>query len=1332
MTKLNKTYSIGLDIGNTSVGWSVVDEDYNILKFKKRNMWGVRLFDEGKTAANRRIARTARRRIQRRKERISLLKRCIGKMVIDVDQNFFMRLEKGCLTTDDKGYLYNLFVDDEFNDKKYYEQFETIYHLRKHLSTADEKADPRLIYLALHHIVKYRGNFLYEGVNFDVSNNSQIKETLKNALTTIFFEYPEITENMDALAENSLQILADAKLKRGLKKDNVIQVFVDMDKESKKIITEFVNLLLGYESNLTKLFSEHIIQKDDKDYKTNFSSTRYEDDIDFIESSLQDDFEVITLLHSVYSYIVLQDVLMGHNTICDAMIERYEKHKHDLEKLKKCIKTYGTLELYNKVLRNKNEKGNYYSYINNAGTTSKVELYAFLKKQLEANSDIASSDIYQSIKEDIDNENFLPKQNSKENSVIPYQMHELELVKILEKQAKFYPILMEEKEHIISLFKFRIPYYVGPLNDHSSHAWIKRNKQGKILPWNFEEKVDVLASAEQFIRKMTNCCTYLLTAPVLPKKSLVYTKYEVLNELNKIRINGKLIPTDIKMAIFNEVFLVNKKVKKKDIEAFYVRKQLSDLNSELEIKGFQKENEFASSLESWRDFKSIYGETFENNLEEIETLIEWITVYEDKKILKKRIEKVFPSVASDPMKMKKILKLRYTGWGRLSKELLSELKVKDKSDVYVSIMDCLEQTNMNFMQIINDKEVDFKHAIENYNMGGDTIDHIAYDQIAALQGSPAIKKGIWQTVQIVDEIVSIMGHEPNQIYVEFARSDEEKKRTQSKVKKLQDIYSLQQEDGYKDHEFIQAFQELKKLDKNAKLDSDRLTLYFIQQGKCMYTGKPLDISKLHLYQIDHILPQSFIKDDSIENKALVVSIENQNKGDNMLISPEIRKRQFGWWNFLLEKKLIGEKKFKNLTKAYITEKEELGFINRQLVETRQITKHVANLFKMVYSNTNIVSIKASLSSEFRKKFNLYKIRELNDYHHAQDAYLACVIGTFVLRKFPFLRKEFIFTQYDYLLNYKKETRNTNSTKLKYGFILNSIGDEASTNKETGEVVWEGTTTITKIRKCMNYKDCFITKKVEEKKGKLFEATIDSLDDLINTIDKTPHKVVALNKQRNDITKYGGFTSLKKAYGIAVVCKVKNKVKKQVLDIPRILANASSDKIIDYLKQETGSNDILIIKEKVLYNQLFEYEGGLYTMASASEWHNARQLILSEQSKKILYNLFHNKNEKPTSEELVSVYDEYLEKVRQYYPLLKGVHEKLLAQRENFINLEDKTKIMKELLNMTKANKDDGNLEDGKFVVSKRAGRMSKKVLDITKAVFIFQSITGMFEQRYKL
>ena len=39
-------YYIGLDLGTSSVGWAVTDENYNLVKKHGKDLWGVREFEE--------------------------------------------------------------------------------------------------------------------------------------------------------------------------------------------------------------------------------------------------------------------------------------------------------------------------------------------------------------------------------------------------------------------------------------------------------------------------------------------------------------------------------------------------------------------------------------------------------------------------------------------------------------------------------------------------------------------------------------------------------------------------------------------------------------------------------------------------------------------------------------------------------------------------------------------------------------------------------------------------------------------------------------------------------------------------------------------------------------------------------------------------------------------------------------------------------------------------------------------------------------------------------------------------------------------------------------
>ena len=88
---------------------------------------------------------------------------------------------------------------------------------------------------------------------------------------------------------------------------------------------------------------------------------------------------------------------------------------------------------------------------------------------------------------------------------------------------------------------------------------------------------------------------------------------------------------------------------------------------------------------------------------------------------------------------------------------------------------------------------------------------------------------------------------------------------------------------------------------------------------------------------------------------------------NAFQSPDIRKKMLPFWRLLYKNNLISAEKFNRLTRSTPLTNEELaGFINRQLVETRQATKIVANLLKELFPNTEIITVNAKAVSDFRK------------------------------------------------------------------------------------------------------------------------------------------------------------------------------------------------------------------------------------------------------------------------------------------------------------------------------------------------------------------------------
>ena len=78
-------------------------------------------------------------------------------------------------------------------------------------------------------------------------------------------------------------------------------------------------------------------------------------------------------------------------------------------------------------------------------------------------------------------------------------------------------------------------------------SWVVRKTNETVLPWNMDKVIDLDKTAEQFILNMTNKCTYLIGEDVLPKQSLLYEEYNMLNHLNVIKINDNRLTKEEKM-----------------------------------------------------------------------------------------------------------------------------------------------------------------------------------------------------------------------------------------------------------------------------------------------------------------------------------------------------------------------------------------------------------------------------------------------------------------------------------------------------------------------------------------------------------------------------------------------------------------------------------------------------------------------------------------------------------------------------------------------------------------------------------------------------------------
>ena len=1330
---MKQPYSIGLDIGTNSVGWAVINKDFRLHRYKHQNMWGAHLFDEAQKAATRRSFRSSRRRLARRKRRITLLQRIFDNEMQKVDPHFYLRLSESMLHVGDKSSTLELdanilFADRSFTDKSYREKYPTIYHLRSDLFHNSKKQDIRLVYLALHHIIKYRGNFLVEG---GVDN---VVSSFDNQNLQKFMDFIGTDESM---AKKVKAILLDRSLSRSARKSDIINL-LQPSSDKRRAVSEAVGAVIGLKWNANKLFED-----DSLEAKGEFSNKNYEEQRDEIAAAIGDDrYELVETLESVYQWTIFSQFIRKDSCLSDIMVEKYDAYRQDLSDLKSLFHEFLPKESYKSFFHGdaaEFERYNKHKY-------SLEDLYKSIKKHL--GNTVKEDPRYQRFEKRAELGEFLARQRIRDNGAIPHQIHQYELERIVDNQAQYYPFLAQNRDKIISIFTFKLPYYIGPLKTGGDFAWSVKKKDGVIYPWNFDEIIDDEASAEKFIDRMRNNCTYLPDEEVLPKNSLLYQEYEVRNELKNVTVNGERLSPDIQNRIVDELFNKEPSVTHKKLIKYLYDNQIYNTTS-LIISGTAKEKSFASSRKSYIDFTQKVGVAITpKNQQAIEEVIKWITLFEDKKILAKKLLKY--SNIFNESQLRTILKLNYSGWGRLSCKLLDGITAHTPYGE-LTVIETMCSSKDNFMQIIQSDQYEFKKIIDDI-LSVNQRAEITYDDINNLAGSPGIKRALWRSVRIVGEIVDTIGYEPKLISIEMARNEGEKIRTKSRYSQLEKMYKELYGKEYTKSDIKSQLANYKD-----KLDRKKYYLYFLQNGKCAYTGDPLDIENdLRDSEIDHILPRSLTKDDSLDNTVLVLCKENQRKLDDYPIAPDIQNHMRPIWTSLKNAKLMSQLKFQRLTsQKQLSEDRVAGFVNRQLVETRQITKHLARILTEKYhdSATEVFTIRAGMSSEYRRIHDLPKCREVNDLHHAKDAYLAAVLAQYIKIRYPKLDKAFVYGEYMKFKS-KKQTNMDRSS-----FILASMSYDL-TNTETGEIIWQSKITHDVIDRTMKYNDCLITKKTEIGDNQFYDQTI---------YGKNSGATMITRKANLPVDKYGGYSGRKAAYFMAIryLKQVRNKdvFVNEIISVPTqtyTLEKTKPGSINEYLHNSYRQTTTLL--PKIPINQKIEYDGNEQFVVGSSEVTNAKQLKLpynieyavAVALKQGIPRITITEEQAASDDELQNKRNKQIErrdKVIDGVEKFWGIYaEKLANQYQQFgnagpnaqsalaeyseLSLDDKIKVIGLVLRATHAGSDRVDMKGSEnkpvfpeLGLPNSFGRMAGKSLDPTKLTFVYESITGLHRRK---
>ena len=434
-----------------------------------------------------------------------------------------------------------------------------------------------------------------------------------------------------------------------------------------------------------------------------------------------------------------------------------------------------------------------------------------------------------------------------------------------------------------------------------------------------------------------------------------------------------------------------------------------------------------------------------------------------------------------------------------------------------------------------------------------------------------------------------------------------------------------------------------------------------------------------------------------------------------------------------------------MTRKDALNSEELAsFIERQIVFTGQSTKAVASILGKIMKESEIVYTKAENASDFRNEvIDFVKVRELNDLHHAHDAYLAIVVGNVYHVKFTRNALRFINSRGKYNL-YRMYDYDV-KTKDEVAWI-------ADRKDENGNVI-EGTKKT--VRQMLSKGGILFTRYSYVVKGGLFDQNI------INKGQSGSGKgYLPIKSNKNEylpVEKYGGYNKATGAFFAYVESDDKKGNKMRTLEsIPLYFVMNSKDELKDIKEYIEGNEELknpVILIPKIKINSLFEIDGyPLHISGRTGKqivMKSAVQLKLDYEIAKYIKQIVKyadNENEdlnmekklEITKDRNIELYDKLNDKMKnstyQKRPSIINTIKVLDNNKDIFelLSIHEQCKQLKKLLRIFNTTSDGIDLKNiggsGKTSVL----FISKKLSNNEKVILINQSPTGLFERRIDL
>ncbi len=1121
--------SFGYDIGITSIGSAAVEGT-------KLKYLGVRMFNQANEAKESRMHRSARRNLSRKKWRKKQLKEAFEDFGL-ISKEEMNQKDFSCFPA--KSALFPTPSDY------------TVYHLRKRALSG--KVSLREIYLCLLNMLHARGHFNME--MYDFTKETIKFDTFRERFYAIAEEYIPFIENEKQKFEEELLLpLYKGECNKAL----IRQIKKNHFTDDEDALTELMNLLCGYKSNLVKISEAFEAQG-----KMNISSLRSSDEglPDFLEECVD-----------LFDMAKISQILKKYSYLCDMAVDKIDEYEEIVRKYGIQSKEY---EEYCKQIRNIS-----------GGNPNHARSWRNL------------------------------------NNNYPNGLYIKEASAILRKQQEYYPGITDDFiEVCLSILSARIPYYIGPMSETGKNAWITRNdKVAMKYSFAYAQKssggtaVDEEASISTWKQRMVSRCTYLPEEPALPKGSFLAETFNILNELNILKAEDEhggsyYLTFDDKVKVFDELFLKKEKVTYKDVA------ECLNLSAFGPRKTGTKEPEFNNTFTLYHRISKIIPdlavstimEIFDEpeKIQKIEDIILSVNLYSEE-ISR---ENYFRKTGFDDTSARQLAKLKSNSFYSFSRKFIFATVIDSENNTLLSKLfsdNSSEYTNeqMTLITRATDTEGNPVNFISNKyvrklqeNNGSLGINLLIDNGKPVIAMSRPVIRALNECMKVYSEMIRVYGV-PDRVVVETARDfkdhTEVGQKSERRFKKLEDLYAnlinqVKDKKIYDNH--LEDWDDIKQyLERN----SLKIELYLRQNGIDLLTGERINLNKLSDYEVDHILPRGF-GDDSKDDKMLISRLANGRKGDRLplqfiesgeavgtikITSSEYVRRV----EELFANELISEQKYKRLLLA--NESELDGFINQNLVDTRYIIREFMSILRAYNEyhgyKTHIVALKSAYTNTYRKAFDMKKNRDFGDQHHAHDAALLVIADRTLSKLYPGydMRKasketgkafatyqDFIRVMLDSKKNSEgaKEDRNKLNAFINYAYYK-TFDESASL---PGSL-------LSQIKKTVP----FYSVKVEKNyKGKYFEATILSQEKYAD-----PTKPLAIIGVNDDKKIFSGIECA--AVDFYKIKTKKGKREHVAIHIPKVIIDSKGN-----INQE---NYLKLIREYYKKPELLDENGNLKT------------------------------------------------------------------------------------------------------------------------------------------